>query len=415
MTSKTRSGNSRRLPASPAVRRYLFGFFLTNVGVGGFTLATGLILFARTGSAELFAVLVGMEFGLGLIGQVIGVSVLDRIDALRVATSVNTIRGCAILICGATLFVTHGAIALMGVFVLSAIIRPLYRAASFALVVHVCEPVELIRVNGLRFGLLQLAQITGLLCVSVLNAFAPAPAMLLGVAAFLLWGTAILAGLRCLPSRFVPECQNQLVGRWLELRGALRSTPSVGVHLLLACAGPLALAIAAVLVAPINAECGGGAWGIVVLDGAAAVGAFVAVLISRRFALPQLALLIWIAPPLMATGLLLLGLSQGIGPAVAAFFALGCGSVLSATALDSLLQHRTSPRLIGRIAITKEAAISGVGLVALPVFGDMVTRSGIDFTSVVFAAVLACFTLAFAVGWSIHGDRLLTRPIGEPR
>ncbi|WP_098509855.1 MFS transporter [Amycolatopsis sulphurea] len=402
------------MPPSSAIRRYLFGYFVTNVGVGGFTLAVGLILFARTGSAEMFGILVGMEFGLGLIGQVIGVSVLDRRDALKVAIIANVVRGCAVLGCGALLLATAGTTVLTSVFLVSAIIRPLYRAASFALVVRVCEPVELARVNGLRFGLLQVAQVTGLLWVSLLNAVAPQPVMLLGVAACLLAGTAILAGLRHLPAKEPPDTADRMFGRWRELGAAFRRTPAVAVHLLLGCAGPLAVALAAVLVAPVNAELGGGALGIIALDGSAAAGSFVAVMITRKFAVERLPSLIWAAPPLMAAGLLLLGLNQSVPAGVVAFLGLGCGSVLSATALDSLLQYRTAARLVGRLAISQEAAVSLFALVALPVFGRLLAERGVGVASVVFATVLAGFTVAFAVGWSVRRTRLLTSPVGIP-
>ncbi|RJQ78870.1 hypothetical protein D5S19_27220 [Amycolatopsis panacis] len=399
---------------SSAIRRYLFGYFVTNVGVGGFTLAVGLILFARTGSAEMFGVLVGMEFGLGLIGQVIGVSVLDRRDALKVAIIANVVRGGAVLGCGALLLASAGTTVLVSVFLVSAIIRPLYRAASFALVVRVCEPVELARVNGLRFGLLQVAQVTGLLWVSLLNAVAPQPVMLLGVAVCLLAGTAILAELRHLPAQAPPATADRMSGRWRELGAAFRRTPAVAVHLLLGCAGPLAVALAAVLVAPVNAELGGGALGIIALDGSAAAGSFGAVMITRKFAVERLPSLIWAAPPLMAAGLLLLGLNQSVPAAVVAFLGLGCGSVLSATALDSLLQYRTAARLVGRLAISQEAAVSLFALVALPVFGRLLAESGVGAASVVFATVLTGFTVAFAVGWSVRRTRLLTSPVGNP-
>lgn len=412
MTSIRARGRS--VPRSSAIRRYLFGYFVTNVGVGGFTLAVGLILFARTGSAEMFGVLVGMEFGLGLIGQVIGVSVLDRRDALKVAIIANVVRGGAVLGCGALLLATAGTTVLVSVFLVSAIIRPLYRAASFALVVRVCEPVELARVNGLRFGLLQVAQVTGLLWVSLLNAVAPQPVMLLGVAVCLLAGTAILAGLRHLPAQAPPTTADRMFGRWQELGAAFRRTPAVAVHLLLGCAGPLAVALAAVLVAPVNAELGGGALGIIALDGSAAIGSFVAVMITRKFAVERLPSLIWAAPPLMAAGLLLLGLNQSVSAAVVAFLGLGCGSVLSATALDSLLQYRTAARLVGRLAISQEAAVSLFALVALPVFGRLLAENGVGVASVVFATVLAGFTVAFAVGWSVRRTRLLTSPVGNP-
>jgi hypothetical protein len=169
-----------------------------------------------------------------------------------------------------------------------------------------------------------------------------------------------------------------------------------------------------VLVAPVNADLGGGALGIIVLDGSAAVGSFVAVLITRRFAVERLPTLIWVAPPLMAVGLLLLGLHQSVVPAVLAFLALGCGSVLSATALDSLLQHRTASQLVGRLAISQEAAVSVFALVALPVFGRLLAGGGVGVASVVFATVLACFTVVFAAGWSVLRARLLTSPVGEP-
>jgi hypothetical protein len=410
--------DGRRVPLTPAVRRYLVAFFVTNIGVGGFTLATGIILYVRTGSAATFGVLVGMEFGLGLIGQLIGGSVLDRVDALKVALVANTVRGVAVLLCGTLLLlVTASTSLLITVFLLSAVIRPLYRASSFSLVVRVCNQDDLARVNGLRFGLLQVAQVVGLLWVSVLNTVAPPPVMLVGVAICLLTGTVLLAGLR--KSVTADEAASEqpashVLGRWRELARALRAAPVVLVHLFLGCAGPVAVALAAVLVAPVNAELGNGPMGIAILDGSAAVGSFAAVVITRRFDTERLPSVIWIAQSLMAAGLLLLGVRAEVGTAVFAFLALGCGSVLSATALDSLLQFRTATRLIGRIAISQECAVSLFALVALPVFGRLVGSQGVAVAAVTYATVLFGFMVVFAVGWSVRRNRLLTSPVGTP-
>lgn len=406
---------------SRAVQLYLIAFFLTNMGVGGFTLAAGLILFAKTGSALAFGALVGLEFALGFVGQLIGGSVLDRLDVLRVAIITNALRSAGILVAAIAVLLAGTVPPLLVAFLISAIIRPLYRSASFAIVPRICARDELLRVNGLRFGLLQVAQVAGLVLVSLLNAWAPS-LMLLGVAACLIAGTVVMARLRTTAdSGFAPVATSGGGGRlrsltrnWTELAVALRRTPTVLVHLLLGCVGPMVVALASVLVAPVNAALGGGPLGIAVLDGGAAVGSLIAVGITRTTTHRRLPSLIAIAQVVMASGLVLLGTGTHVVVAASAFVMLGCGSVLSATALDSLFQLRTAPELVGRMAVAQEFAVSSVAAVALPLFGGVMASQGIQIASYTYTLLLGGFAAIFAVGWLMRRDQLFTSMVTLP-
>jgi hypothetical protein len=77
-------------------RFYMCAFVVTNVAVGGFALAMGLAMYDATGSATAFGAMVGLESLIGIGGQFLGGSFLDRRNVLRIAIAGNSTRGLAI-------------------------------------------------------------------------------------------------------------------------------------------------------------------------------------------------------------------------------------------------------------------------------------------------------------------------------
>lgn len=401
-------------------RLYLVAFVVTNIGVGGFTLATGLVLFKATGSAGTFSALVATEYALGFVGQFVGGSVLDRFDVLHVALWSNGVRSAAVLLAGGFGLVTGSQALLVGAFLVSGFIRPLYRSASFALVPRVCPPDELPRVNGLRFGLLQVAQIGGLLVVAVLITAIPSAGVVATVGCFFLTGTLVLSLLRTQPGvTFAPVPQRAaglaaapargglaaaagnalrpLLRTWREVGVVFREVPSVLVHLGVACVAPVVVSLMTILVAPVTTALHGGSVGIALLDGGVTVGALASILAVRRLNRAHFTAAICTALAVIAVGLTTLALAGTIWVAAFAFFAVGVGSAGAASLLDTLLQLRTDRELIGRVSVSQEFVVSVSALVLLPFSGTAVARWGLHLTSAAFALVVAAALAALLV------------------
>lgn len=397
-------------------RIYLAAFVLSNVGVSGFTLATGLLLFADTGSAGVFGALVAVEFGLGLGGQVLGGSTLDRMDVLTAAVRANTVRSALIIVGGLAALASSEVWPVAVPFLVASVIRPIYRAASFALVARVCPAEDLPRVNALRFGLLQVGQGGGLLLVAGLVAVAPLEIAFTAVGVVLALATVLLAQLRRYATQgFGPAGgatgeRPSLRQNWVELGRLLRRVPSLGPHLLLGCAAPLVAAALTVFVAPVNAALHGGSLGIVALDGGAAVGALAAVVLARRQRPAALPRGVPIGLVTMALGLLVLAGSADIRLAAVAFVIANAGAALTAVCLDSLLQLRTDRELLGRVSICQEFTLTMVALPLLPLAGAPPGPDRFETSAMLFAGLVLLFLLVWALGRQRYRAGLLSAP-----
>ncbi len=410
---------SARRSSRGSVGTYLIGFFLTNVGVGGFTLATGLAFYQQTGNPSTFGFLVAVEYALGFVGQMVGGSVLDRRSVLGVALVSNTVRGVAVLAGGALLWAGDGRLPLVVVFLVSAFIRPLYRSASFVLGRLVSPPDELARVNALRFGLLQAAQLSGLGVVAGLYAVLPSGAVVCTTGAFLLAGTAVLALLRGTVGGGAGRAADgvpaplSLTENWRQLGRALVGNPGLRVHLVLGGMPSMIASLATVLVAPVNDAVRGGSFGIAVLDGSASVGALLTILVVRRLDQPYSAL-VGVAFTLAPCGLLALAAGDSLAVAGGAFLLLGIATALGATSLDTLLQTRASAAILGRLSITQECATSLTAIALIPLSGPVVHDVGLHGAALLYCGVAACYLVAFASAATALRDRLFGQGV-DPR
>lgn len=415
-----RSSNSDRRqspPLSHPAKTYLVAFTVTNTGVGGFTLAVGLSLFAATGTATAFSIAIASEYLLGLAGQLIGGSILDRLPPLPIAFICNTVRGLAALLGGTIVLMSGSPAPAVVVFLFVSMLRPIYRAASFALVGLICHPDEIVRVNSIRFGLLQTAQIGGLALVSALNTITGAASALVGVAALFLAGSALLLPLRAHVQTVVPaqdlaqafrSVMRSIIITWRELGCLVRAVPTMVLHLVVGAIAPLVASLTAVLVAPVAEAFNAGALGIAALDGGATLGALSAVVLSRRILASHMPLLLVSSILLSALGLSGVGLSINITTATTAFAVLGLSIALGATASDTMLQLRSDKRLLGRIAISQEFATSIVAVALLPAFGLFSSSAGYERASLVYAGILGGILLLVFLGLALLRDRLFS-------
>ncbi len=402
-----------------AVTVYLVSFFLTNVGVGGFTLVTGLALYRQTGNASAFGYLVAIEYGLGFVGQTVGGSVLDRRPVLGVALTSNTLRTVMVLLGGALLWSGCGQLALIIAFLVSAFIRPVYRSASFVLARLVSPVASRARVNALRFALLQAAQLCGMGVVAGLYAVLPVGCVVCVVGVLFLVGTATLTLLRATvhgataDAGTVSEDRVSLAENWRQLGHVLGGNPGLRMHLILGALPAVITSLATVLVAPVNAAFGGRSIGVAVLDGSASVGALLAVLLVRRIG-GQRSVLVGVSCAIAVGSLLLLAAAPSLAVAGLAFFLLGIAAALGATSLDTLLQSRASAAILGRLAITQECAISLTAIALIPLSGPLIEGLGVHGTALLYGSVTACYLLVFVLATAALRGRLFTAPADVP-
>ncbi|KOT90813.1 hypothetical protein ADK86_25060 [Streptomyces sp. NRRL F-5755] len=402
----------KQLRADRAIPVYLAGFTLTNIGVGGFTLAVGLAFYEKTGSATTFGLLVALEYAVGFLGQMVGGSVLDRYSTLGVALLTNSVRCVSVFLGGILLLLTGAQLPLMAAFVVSAFIRPQYRSASFVLARQVSPPAQLQRINALRSAYLPAAKLTGLGTVALLAAFCSSGVVLCVLTVFFFVGTLGFAALSRLPGG-APETgrsgaasvrPTSLSESWQQLGRALRAVPGLCVHLVLSGMPATVTALAAVLVAPVNHWVHGGSYGIAVLDGGVAVGALCSIALARRLATRTY--LVGVACGLSAVALLLLASGSSLFVAGLSFWLLGVATTLGATTLDTLLQMRSAEEILGRLFITQECVVSVTAVALLPLSGEFASDRGIPFTAAVYALVAACYLTLFVVAFAFLRQRL---------
>lgn len=395
-----------------AIPVYITGFTLTNIGVGGFTLAVGLAFYEKTGSATTFGFLVALEYAIGFVGQLVGGSVLDRYSTLGVALLTNSVRCLFVFLGGLFLLLTDAQLPLMIAFVISAFIRPQYRSASFVLARQVSPPAELKRINSLRSAYLPAAKLTGLGVVALLAAFVSSGVVLCVLTVFFLAGTLGFAALRRLPQVDAEGERSDggsvrptsLAESWGQLVRALRSVPGLCVHLVLSGMPATVTALAAVLVAPVNHWVHGGSYGIAVLDGGVAVGALCSITLARRLATRTS--LVGVACALSAVALIVLAAGDTLLVAGFSFWLLGVATTLGATTLDTFLQLRASEEILGRLFITQEFVISLTAVALLPLSGEFASDRGIPFTASVYAAVAALYLVLFLAALLVLRHRL---------
>jgi hypothetical protein len=113
-----------------------------------------------------------------------------------------------------------------------------------------------------------------------------------------------------------------------------------------------------------------------------------------------------VACALSVAALLLLASSSTLLVAGISFWLLGVATTLGATTLDTFLQVRAAPEILGRLFITQECVISLTAILLLPVSGEFASDRGIDFTATVYAAVSAVYLVVFLLSFLLLGKRL---------
>lgn len=401
-------------------RLLLAAVLFTNIGMGGHTLATGVLLYAATRSAMAFAGTLGVGFALGLIGQFFAGGLLDRSSPRRVDVFVNGSRGVLILLAAVVVAETHGTLLVALTFIYMSILGPVYRANSFAITRRVAGDARLPRVNALRSGLVQVGQLLGLGLVSLLITFVPPAAAFAANGVWFLLGGGCVLMIDGLPRRAaggaLAYAHPAAVWReWVGVIRASRHVPSVYVHCLISSSSPVAAALINLYIAPLNQALGGTSLGLALLDGGFALGAILAsARLSRLRTLSQAAdREVSLALFVTALGLLGLGTIDHLGVAALCTLTIGAATTVTFVRLNTSLQLRSAQGVMGRVAVIQDAVGSVIALALVPVIGKVADLRGVR--SAVLAGALAvagylAVALVSRTRWAF-GQDLYTRPI----
>lgn len=396
--------------------------FVTNVGIGAQVLATGLLLYRLSGSALAFATTLGLDFALGLAGQFFGASILDRAGARSIATFTNLSRGALVAAGGVAAAMTGSALPAALPFVYASAIRPVHRAAVFSLVPEVARPGGLTRVNALRSGALQLGQLVGAGFASLVAWAAPPASAFAASGVFFALGGVLTLALhadarpRDRGERRAYPSPGEAVRRWREVVAALTAAPSAAVHLVVATAGDLAPALVTLLVVPRNESLGGAPWGLFVLDGGFAVGALTAAAaIGRRAPARDPRREVAASLAVAVAGFTTFALATDVYVAALGSVAVGWAACVVVTRLDTSLQRRTAPALVGRVALGQDVVASVAALAVLPLWGGLVDARGATGGALAAAALVAAYTACALLAGArrAFGERLYEERVGR--
>lgn len=397
----------------------LLNVLFTNIGLGGHSLMTGILIYNVTGSVVAFATTLSLGFALDLVGQFFGGGILDRISPRSTANFVNISRGLLIIIAGILVIVTQSIVGVIIVSLYMSIMGPAYRASIFSLSPLLIQQELLSRYNALRMGVMQAGQLLGLGMSTLILAMANKEIAFIFLGIWFLLGGLMTFSLGKLPSRektIHSKVFNftQTLLEWKELLVAFRTTPSIYAHVLISSSGLLISAIINLLIVPLNESLKGQSLGYVILDGGYIVGAFLAsYLLSRIVRLERFSRYIVNISLWLSTGAIFLVGAGNIYFAGFWLFVIGFSSTSAVICLDTSLQLRVGSNYLGRTAIFQDVFMSLVAVFLVPIIANTIEAQGIqsslNLTSLVLF-IYAGFTLLCGSSF-LFGKRMFEKSI----
>lgn len=362
----------------------LLSVLFTNIGLGGHTLITGVLLYTITQSAIAFTATLSFGFAIDLVGQFFGGGVLDRLSPRMTAIFANLTRGFLIIVAGLYTYATNSVIGIVVVSLYMSLIGPIYRASTFSLSLLIVEREVLSRFNALRMGVLQIGQLLGLGLVSVMLTFTSREITFIFVGFWFVLGALMTFLISGVPNRKTETGLGALnpavtILEWRELFRAFRTAPSIYAHILVSSSGILIPTIVQLCVVPLNKVLNGNSMGLALLDGGYTIGAILASLIFSRFNWMKIGIQFLINTSLLmsAASLYLTGLVDNIFLAAACFFLAAFMVTGASISLDTSLQLRSPKEFLGRIAIFQDACMSLVAVTLVPMIGWVIDTQGI--------------------------------------
>lgn len=404
------------LPAQP--NWLLFGTFVSSIGNGMHTLATGALLFEATGSVTAFAALIVFEQIVAVASLAGAGPCVDRSSPTRIAVLAEAVRGSVVLLLSALVMSATVDLA-SAIVVMTLVIRGchgLHRAATFAMVPRLVQPEHLDRLNSRYSAAQQGGQLLGLALTGLfLASWGALPVYAFNGLSFLVSAVALTQiGVLSLNSATdhceepAPSWKSHVVSDWLAFLSLISRAPRLLVLIATSIGDNITLALFNLALAPLVAmrmagEPGWLSW----LASAHALGA-----LASSFAAPCLMAasgkwrVVCIGFAGQAIGFFALDWLTSPALITAAAVVIGIFNTLSWTAALCLVQAGFPNNVHGRLAVAR-SGFSALAIAPLvPVFGLLPAGdAGAPQLLVSGAICLGLFVIAVAYAFVPVGAR----------
>lgn len=385
---------------------FLLSVLFTNIGLGGYTLMTGVMIYDLTNSAVLFSSTLGVGFALDLIGQFFGGGFLDRLSPKKVCFYANVSRGLLIVAAGLHVLMTQEVIGVIIASLYMSTVGPVYRAGVFAIPPLIVQKERLSVFNAVRIGLMQVGQLVGLGIVTGMLAFLSREIVFVLVGLWFVLGgvfTQIIPGVMRGQElkRFAVFNPVHTIHEWRVLFRTFRSTPSIFAHIFVSSGLLVVPTIINLAVVPLNNELWGETLGLALLDGGYAVGAIVASIIFSRNSqlMKSPRFVVFYTLSISCGSLFFAGIVETIFLATMCFFLAGFSITGASVTLDTSLQLRLDESLLGRTALFQDACMSLLGISLVPFIGSIIDSNGIQVALIVGSCIAFSYlTLSAMLG-----------------
>lgn len=385
---------------------FFAGEFAINAARGLFTLALGMLLYAKTESLWAFAAVFASEFAVGIFLQGIAGTSVDRFGASRVLL---TAAGCSVLAIGLPLLAKSGTsdpnILLLAAIGLN-VFRPFIRNAIFVLTPDVAGPQGLDRLNSLLSIALQAGQIVGMVMAGVVLEFWHSGevvfVVLVGhVLAFACY--AVLFGRRARVDASSPD-RARGNGSWAEVFRQLREDRALVWLLAIAAVDYFSIAAFNLLLAPaVKYNFDDQARWLTIIDVCFAVGAVLGgVWVGRRRIHGRMRVGVSAGTALAAV-MVFVAYAMAL-PAVVvlcATFCFGALATASTVCWMGALQRRSLAHIKGRLASLRyivNASAVAVGVLAISKAHDLGFTEASAAAAVLCACLFGCAALGMLAG-----------------
>lgn len=403
---------------NPPARALLVSILLSSIGMGVYVLALGQMLFALTGSAQAFAIVLTLQ-GIGAVCVLPFCGPLvDALDSRRVYVGCGLARAATVLaIVLADIAGTPASVPMIGATALAlAVFDNMQRAALFKFSARHIDDTLRVRVNGLLGAAIQAGALTGMALLGVILSVAPPARALMVDVAMACAAAAVMASIRLdasdanrallAGSRLRSLLPNALRD-WRQMLAQYRNeTVVLGMVALCAADFFFANGLSTLVVPLVHRSYGGQSWYIAALEATFGIGMLVASALTRH-TVRQSLLPLWLL--VQAGTALLLALSRDPFAHFLAFFVGGFANLNSLTWLLTTLQQHANPGDKAKMASLRLLAI-GIGTIALMPWLGHAARVSLDSAFFSVGAAMAAFALAsvwIAIGFRPHQRTIL--------
>lgn len=388
-----------RFPAR--INLLLLATLVINIGNGMNTIAVSKLVYDKTNSAMAFGGIIILEYGIMFLLQFLSGSVVDRNNPKRVLVICDLLRGALIFSSGLMVLLSNwGLVYLFIILILTNIIEPFYRSASFTVFPEIVnDESKLLEVNSIATMLFQAGQLLGsVLAAPIIFLSNPATALLVNGMTYIM--SAIFFLFIKMDQIVVKVDRDSNVSKkfwndWKELFMVVKKEKGFLAHILLISGDYLSINFFNLMLVPmVTLWYRNNSFYISLFDGGFAVGAMLfaafVVVVSKKIGQNNSA---FIGLLLQALFFLALVISRNPLVTFLAVFFLGAANSFSVTIFNTNLQQRCVGPIKGRVSSMKNVVISAVTIVFVPIISKL---HDISITHGLLASSVIIFTYSVA-------------------